>query len=55
MKIPYIQISFFILAIGLAFTAYWQWTSVILITLYAYRKDKQNPQRISINNLDKFI
>lgn len=53
MKIPYIQISFFLLAIGIAFTPYWQWTSVILITIYAYRKDQQNPPRIEFDNITK--
>lgn len=54
MKIPYIQISFLLIAVALAFTEYWQWTSAILITIYAYRKDQEQKEHKE-NPLDKFI
>lgn len=52
MKIPYIQITFLLIAVVLAFTPEWKWAIAIIFWLIVYRTNK--PARYE-NSLDKFI
>lgn len=53
MKIPYIQITFLLVAIGLAFTPWYIWSLVIIFHLAVYRSDKSIRETDIFDNLMK--